>query len=122
MTYNSTFKDRAGQAAEAKQKALEKFKSRPPVDEKAAAERIAAAQRREDARAEKAAAKKAEAEAKAAEAAAKAARHAADPVFVAAYRRRTGDQEPIPPSKIRARSGSPAALSASRAAPIDSAS
>jgi SAM-dependent methyltransferase len=40
--------------------------------------------------------------------AAKAARHAADPVFVAAYRRRTGDHEPIPPSSIRARSGSPA--------------
>ena len=74
MTYNSTFKDRAGQAAEAKQKALEKFKSRPPVDEKLAAQRLAAAERREAARAEKAAAKKAEAEAKAAEAEAKAAR------------------------------------------------
>jgi hypothetical protein len=74
MTYNNTFKDRAGQAAEAKQKALDKFKSRPPVDEKLAAERVAAAQRREMARAEKAAAKKAEAEAKATEAAAKAAR------------------------------------------------
>ena len=74
MTYNNTFKDRAGQAAEAKQKALEKFKSRPPVDEKLAAQRLAAAERREAARAEKAAAKKAEAEAKAAEAAAKAAR------------------------------------------------
>ena len=74
MTYNSTFKDRAGQAAEAKQKALEKFKSRPPVDEKLAAQRLAAAERREAARAEKAAAKKAEAEAKAAEAAAKAVR------------------------------------------------
>ena len=74
MTYNSTFKDRAGQAAEAKQKALERFKSRPPVDEKLAAQRLAAAERREAARAEKAAAKKAEAEAKAAEAAAKAAR------------------------------------------------
>jgi SAM-dependent methyltransferase len=39
--------------------------------------------------------------------AAKAVRHAADPLFVAAYRRRTGDEEPIPPSSIRARSGSP---------------
>jgi hypothetical protein len=77
MTYNSTFKDRAGQAAEAKQKALEKFKSRPPVDEKLAAQRLAAAERREAARAEKAAAKKAEAEAKAAVAAAKAAEAAA---------------------------------------------
>jgi hypothetical protein len=74
MTYNSSFRDRAGQAAEAKKKALEKYKARPPVDEKAAAERLAAEQRKEAARAEKAAAKKAEAEAKAAEAAAKAAR------------------------------------------------
>ena len=74
MTYNSTFKDRAGQAAEAKQKALEKFKSRPPVDEKLAAQRLAAAERREAARAEKAAANKAESEEKASEAEAKAAR------------------------------------------------
>ncbi len=41
MTYNSSFQDRAGQAAEAKQKALEQYKSRPPVDEKLAAERAA---------------------------------------------------------------------------------
>jgi hypothetical protein len=76
MTYKSSFQDRAGQAAEAKQKALEQYKSRPPVDEVAAAERMAADQRREEAKAEKAAAKKAEAEAKAAAAAAKAARSA----------------------------------------------
>ena len=73
MTYKSTFQDRAGQAAEAKQKALKQYKSRPPVDEKAAAERAAAAQRREEAKAAKAEAKKAAAEAKAADAAAKAA-------------------------------------------------
>ena len=73
MTYNSTFQDRAGQAAQAKQKALEKYKSRPPIDEKVAAERAAAGQRREEAKAEKAAAKKAQAEAKAADDAAKAA-------------------------------------------------
>ena len=73
MTYKSTFQDRAGQAAQAKQKALEKYKSRPPVDEKLAAERAAAGQRWEEAKAEKAAAKKAEAEAKAADDAAKAA-------------------------------------------------
>ena len=77
MTYNSTFQDRAGQSAEAKKKALEKYRSRPPVDEKAAAERSAARQEKEAARAEKAAAKKAEraaaAEAKAAADAAKAA-------------------------------------------------
>jgi hypothetical protein len=73
MTYNSTFQDRAGQAAQAKQKALEQYKSRPPVDEKLAAERKAAGQRREEAKAEKAATKKAEAEAKAVDDAAKAA-------------------------------------------------
>jgi hypothetical protein len=73
MTYNSTFQDRAGQSAQAKQKALEQFRSRPPVDEKLAAERKAAAQQREEAKAEKAATKKAEAEAKAADDAAKAA-------------------------------------------------
>jgi len=60
MTYKSTFQDRAAQAAEAKQKALEQLKSRPPVDEKLAAERIAAGEQRAAAKAEKAAAKKAE--------------------------------------------------------------
>jgi hypothetical protein len=60
MTYKSTFQDRAAQAAEAKQKALEQYRAKPPVDEKAAAERLAAGQQREAARAEKAAAKKAD--------------------------------------------------------------
>ena len=60
MTYNSSFQDRAGQAAAAKQKALEQYRSRPPVDEKVAAERMAAGQKREAAKAEKATAKKAE--------------------------------------------------------------
>jgi hypothetical protein len=73
MTYKSTFQDRAGQAAQAKQKALEQYKSRPPVDEKARRRTQAAGQRREEAKAEKAAAKKAEAEAKAADDAVKAA-------------------------------------------------
>jgi hypothetical protein len=76
MTYNNTFKDRAAQAAEAKQKALEQYRTRPPVDEQAAAERIAAGEERAAARAQKAAAKKAErtatAQAKAADTAAKA--------------------------------------------------
>jgi hypothetical protein len=76
MTYNNTFKDRAAQAAESKQKALEQYRSRPPVDEKLAAERIAAGEQREAAKAQKAAAKKAERkasdEAAAADAAAKA--------------------------------------------------
>ena len=77
MTYKSTFQDRAAQAAEAKKKALEQLQSRPPVDEKTAAERKAAGQEREAAKAEKAAAKKAEREsardAAAADIAAKAA-------------------------------------------------
>jgi hypothetical protein len=62
MTYKSTFHDRAAQAAEAKQKALEQLKSRPPVDEKTAAERAAAGREKEAVKAEKAAAKKAERE------------------------------------------------------------
>jgi hypothetical protein len=60
MTYNSSFQDRAAQAARAKQKALEQYRAKPPVDEKVAAERIAAGQKREAARAQKAAEKKAE--------------------------------------------------------------
>jgi hypothetical protein len=77
MTYKSTFQDRAAQAAEAKQKALEQLLSRPPVDEKLASERRAAGEEREAAKAEKAATKKAERkaadEAASAHAAAKAA-------------------------------------------------
>ena len=76
MTYNSTFQDRAAQSAKARQKALEQLQSRPPVDAKLAAERMAAGEEKEAARAEKAAAKKAERkagkEAQAADAAAKA--------------------------------------------------
>ncbi|MFL5238152.1 MAG: DUF6481 family protein [Rhizomicrobium sp.] len=60
MTYNSSFQDRAAQAAQAKEKALERYRGRPPVDEKLAAERAAAGQERDAARAEKAAVKKAE--------------------------------------------------------------
>jgi hypothetical protein len=78
MTYNSSFQDRAGQAAEAKQKALDKYRSRPPVDEKLAADRAAAAEKRDAAKAEKAAARKAERKADAqAKAAGDAARAAA---------------------------------------------
>lgn len=56
---NPTYQDRVGQAAEARQKALNQLKQRPPRDEKVVAERIAAAEKREKAKAEKAAAKKA---------------------------------------------------------------
>jgi len=77
MTYNSSFQDRAAQAAAAKQKALEQLRAKPPLDEQAASERLAAGQQREAAKAEKAAAKKAEraeaASAATADAAAKAA-------------------------------------------------
>ena len=70
MSDNSTFQDRASQAADAKQRALEQLKARPPVDEKLAAERAARAERKEAVKAEKVAAKKAEREAQAAAAAA----------------------------------------------------
>src|SRR5438874_7547196 len=60
MTYNNSFQDRAAQAAEAKKKALDQLRAKPPVDEKLAAERVAAGQQRAAAKAEKAAAKKAE--------------------------------------------------------------
>jgi hypothetical protein len=77
MTYNNSFQDRASQAAEAKKKALEQYRARPPVDEKVAAECIAAGEERAAAKAQKAAAKKADRkasdEAAAAEAVAKAA-------------------------------------------------
>ena len=60
MTYNNSFQERAGQAAEAKKKALEQLRAKPPVDKKLAAERAAAGEQRAAAKAEKAAAKKAE--------------------------------------------------------------
>lgn len=79
---NPTYQDRVGQAADAKQKALEQLRQKPPRDEKLVAERIAAAQKRDEAKAEKAAAKKAAdadaASSKAAEAAANAPASEAD--------------------------------------------
>jgi ATPase subunit of ABC transporter with duplicated ATPase domains len=57
-SFNPSFEDRAGQAAEAKKKALEKLRQKPPVDEAVAAERLAAQQRRDAIEAEKRAAKK----------------------------------------------------------------
>ena len=68
-----SFQDRVGRAAEAKQKALDKLRAKPPLDEKVVAERQAARLKREAAEAEKRSAKKAAAEAaKEAKAAAKA--------------------------------------------------
>lgn len=63
--FKDSFQDRVGQAAEAKRKALEKLKARPPVDEAVAAARLEAARQRE-ARAEEKRAARAE-KAKAAE-------------------------------------------------------
>jgi hypothetical protein len=56
----SSFQDRIGRAAEAKKKALEQLRSRPPLDPKIMAERKAVNLKRETAKAEKATAKKAE--------------------------------------------------------------
>lgn len=72
---NPTYQDRVGQAADAKQKALEQLRKKPPRDEKVIAARIAAAQKRDAAKAEKAVAKKAAA---AVAATAKAAEEAAN--------------------------------------------
>jgi len=72
-----SFQDRGRRAAEAKQKALENLRAKPPVDPEIVAQRQAARLRREAAEAEKRAARKAAQdaarEAKAAEALAKAA-------------------------------------------------
>jgi hypothetical protein len=80
MSYKSpSFQDRIGAAAEARQKALDRLRARPAVDEARLEERRAAAAAREDAAAEKRTAKlaaRAQAEAEkgaAGEAAAKAA-------------------------------------------------
>ena len=71
--FKDSFQDRVGQAAEAKRKALEKLKSRPPVDPAVAEARAEAARQREakaeEKRAAKAEAARAAEEAKAAEAA-----------------------------------------------------
>ena len=72
-----SFQDRIGSAAEARKKALEQLRSKPPMDEAVIAERQAKRAEKEAREAEKAAAKReaaqAERDAKAAEAAAKAA-------------------------------------------------
>jgi hypothetical protein len=55
-----SFQDRIGRAADAKKKALEQLRAKPPIDLERAAERKAASLRREIAKEEKLAAKKAE--------------------------------------------------------------
>ena len=71
-----SFQDRAVQAAQAKQKALEQLRLRPEPDEKAVAERKAAGVRRETAQTEKREAKRSATEAKAHSKASAAARAA----------------------------------------------
>ena len=72
-----TFQDRVQRAAEAKKKALDALRAKPPVDDNILADRLAARLKREAAEAEKRAARKAAMdaarEAKAVEAAAKLA-------------------------------------------------
>jgi hypothetical protein len=76
-----SFQDRVGRAADAKRKALDALRAKPPVDERVLAERQAARLQREAAAAEKRAAKKAaEDEAKAEKAKAAEAARAAAPV------------------------------------------
>jgi hypothetical protein len=53
-----SFQDRIGSAAEAKKKALERLRSKPPVDENLVAERRAARLKRDEAAVEKRIAKK----------------------------------------------------------------
>lgn len=75
---NPSFQDRVARAAEAKKKALEGLRAKPPMDEKVAAERQAARLKREAAEAEKRATRKAaEQAAKEERAAAAAAKEAA---------------------------------------------
>ena len=75
-TYDPAFQDRLKSAAVAKQKALDKLRARPPVDEAVLAERRAAAERREAAEAEKRALKKAQRDQAEAEKATRAAQAA----------------------------------------------
>lgn len=85
-----SYQDRAGRAAEAKQRALDNLRSKAPADEKIMAERRAARLKREAAEAEKRAARKsAEAAAKAAKAAAAEAARDAAPKAAAAPAPRT---------------------------------
>jgi hypothetical protein len=73
MSYKSpSFQDRIGSAADAKQKALDKLRAKPPVDESVLQARRAAQAERESAAAEKRAAKKAASEQAAADKAAAA--------------------------------------------------
>ena len=78
-SYNPSFQDRVASAAQAKQKALEQLRAKPPVDPAVAEERRVAREAKAARDQEKRAAKAAEAEAKAAAKAAEAAASAVVP-------------------------------------------
>lgn len=85
-----SFQDRVGQAADAKEKALEQLRLRPEPDQNKVAERKAASVRRQAREDEKSAAKRAAAEA-AAQSKAEAAAKAAAPVPSEAERKAARD-------------------------------
>lgn len=85
-----SFEERVGRAAEAKKKALEHLRSRPPVDPALLAERKAASARREAANADKAAAREAAKQAAIDAAAAEAAAEAALPAPPTEAERKAG--------------------------------
>ena len=85
-----SFQDRVGQAAGAKEKALEQLRLRPEPDEKIAAQRKAVAARRQAAQAEKSAEKK-EVALAAAQSKARAAAKAAAPIPTEAERKAARD-------------------------------
>ena len=89
-----SFQERVRQAADAREKALERLRLRPEPDEKMVAQRKAAGERRQAAQAEKASAKKAASEAATeaeAQSKAKAAAKAAAPVPTEAERKAARD-------------------------------
>jgi hypothetical protein len=85
-----SFQERVGRAADAKKKALEQLRSRPPVDPAVAAERKAASDRREAAKADKSAARKEARQAAIDATAAKAAAAAAAPAPPTEAERKAG--------------------------------
>ena len=74
-----SFQERVNRAAQAKQKALDQLRSKPPLDEKLVAERRVARERPEEAEAERRAAKKAQEQASREAKEAEAAKVAAAP-------------------------------------------
>jgi hypothetical protein len=94
-SYDPSFQDRMSSAAEAKKRALDKLRSKPPVDASVLAERQAAARAREErqaeARAARNAAKEEEAAASAAERSAAAKPEKTAPVLTEAERKAARD-------------------------------